>query len=103
MQVLKILEGDLITDMAYDYRQSSSLCSSQNTNLSRSKNLMQFACTQNLSLPLTSAHKVNEESNITKQVTLSVQNEMPSEVDASEEYEVYLRNSLAKFVQNLNK
>ena len=103
MQVLKILEGDLLTDMAHDYRQRSSLCSSQNTNCHRPENLMQLAYTRNSSLPGTSAHKVIEESNTTKQVTLSEQNEIPSDVDASEEYQVYFHNSLAKFVQNLKK
>lgn len=97
MQVLKILEGDFITDMACDYRGRPSLCLPQNTNSSQATDQR----TMQTTLP----------SNTLKPVNPTNRNEMLStawglnqlEPNVSQEYQAYLHSSLAKFVRSLNE
>ncbi|POO02985.1 hypothetical protein TorRG33x02_010460 [Trema orientale] len=97
-KVLKILEGDVLTVMACDYRGGPSLYLSQNTNSSQATDQR----TMQRTMP---------SSNTLKPVNPSKQNETLStarglnqpEPDVSQEYQAYLHSSLAKFVQSLKE
>lgn len=104
---MKILEGDVLTDMVCTSREHPSLCETQNinnrhaTNQRKMKqtidynslsNLLHSMDVMKLSPPRTGIHKpVNIGGSSNQQ-----------ELDVSKEYQAYLHGSLAKFVQNMN-
>ncbi|EXC21746.1 Inactive protein kinase [Morus notabilis] len=90
--LLELLSGFNVTEFSRrtGQQQKPSLCSSQDANSSQA--------TDQPSPPRISGRRENQHSTI-KPKNLS---KNQPEVDDSEEYQAYLRNSLAKFVQNLN-
>lgn len=124
IQVLKILEGDFLSDTVYNSRNLSSLCITQNidnglatnqrnmkrtTDYNSFSNLLHSRDVMKLSTPRMSMHKESEQSSKLKPMA-SKQKKMENSRwsynqdghDVSEEYQAYLHGSLAKFVQNLN-
>ncbi|XP_062084256.1 inactive protein kinase SELMODRAFT_444075-like isoform X2 [Humulus lupulus] len=96
-KVLKILEGDVLIDMACNYGGSPSLCSPQSINSSQATDQRTMQST----LPSSNTLKPVPPSKRSEILsTACCLNQLDSNVN--QEYEAYLQNSLAKFVQNLN-
>ncbi|KAL5540587.1 hypothetical protein UlMin_043536 [Ulmus minor] len=118
-KVLKILEGDVLTDIACDYRQRLSVSLSQNVNSIQqtdqrrvigkleyyipSFDLMQTICNTNINPSGPSMHRESEENTEQQKLLSSGWGLNQPELDVSEEYQAYLHSSLAKFVQNLKE
>ncbi|KAF4392287.1 hypothetical protein F8388_012743 [Cannabis sativa] len=96
-KVLKILEGYVLTYRAYDYRGSPSLGSSQSTNSRQATNQSTIQSSLSSSSTLKPVHPSKGTEILSTACCLNL-----LESNVNQEYQAYLQNSLAKFVQTLN-
>ncbi|KAM6577243.1 hypothetical protein CsatB_029080 [Cannabis sativa] len=96
-KVLKILEGYVLTYRAYDYRGSPSLGSSQSTNSIQATDQSTIQSSLSSSSTLKAVHPSKGTEILSTACCLNL-----LESNVNQEYQAYLQNSLAKFVQTLN-
>ncbi|XP_024923367.3 inactive protein kinase SELMODRAFT_444075 [Ziziphus jujuba] len=106
-KVLKILEGDVLTDMVCTSREHPSLCETQNinnrhaTNQRKMKQTIDYNSLSNLLHSMDVMKLSPPRTGIHKSVNIGGSSNQ-QELDVSKEYQAYLHGSLAKFVQNMN-
>ncbi|WCJ26795.1 Protein kinase superfamily protein [Euphorbia peplus] len=95
-KVLKILEGDISAELAFN-------CGQYSTDNQVTYSALQKQAKEGINLSLSRKNGINSRLKASEYRGRRVQEQYQPEVGVSSEYQAYLQGSLAKFVQNLNR